>query len=590
MSIATKPRAIEPEPSPAWQGTEPPQAGQLEHAKAIQVNILSVVPSPTNPRKTYDKAALDELTKSIEKWGVFQPLLIRPWPQTVKLPKDVLGAPIEAISGGEDWAWYELVSGERRLRAASVAGLTSVPALVRELSDDEVLEVQLIENLQRADLHPLEEAEGYRRMIAAGFDLARVADRIGRSVKHIYDRQKLLALTKASQQLFRGDQITLGHAIILARLSAADQARAIGNAKAPGPLFALERLLWDPRGDAKDRAEPFAGLKAITPRELQAWVDKHVRFDPQMFEPMLFPETVQVLAPAKEKAEKIIPITHDHYIDPAAKNEGERTYGPMSWRRADGKAGSKPCPHAVTGVIVVGFGRGEAFRVCLAKKSCSVHWADEQKAAKKRTAEVASSGKTGAARQKLQEQKAAAARKQQEDVRARWKKAAPAILEAVAAAVRVAPAKATGQLAEIVVQECLDWRQAPKAGSLVPRGKSAEDLVRHAAFLVLSREVLDEYLAPSEFPKRAKALGIDITAILERVSPVAAAAKATAKSKPGVEARCRECNCTEDDACDDNGKPCSWVEAPDPKTGRGLCSACQAPAPRKAASAKKGRP
>ncbi|HKQ00518.1 MAG TPA: ParB/RepB/Spo0J family partition protein [Actinomycetes bacterium] len=509
-----------------------------------ELAIDSIREWPTNPRRAFGD--LTELTESIRKAGVLQPVLARPVPKQ-----------------GKDGKAHELVFGHRRYRAAQAAGLGTIPAMVREMTDIEVLEAQLIENCQRTDIHPLEEAQGYFQLVTTrggGYDAARIAERVGRSVAYVYDRLKLLRLTKQAQELFLAGHITAGHAVILARLKPEDQKRAIGE-PGEGPLLYEESLLWDPNEDDGD--EPPLRLKAISVRELQAWVDKNVRFDTEAVEPMLFPATAQTITEAREEAEKIVPITHDHHVTPEAKPEdGSRTYGPMSWRRADGREKSKTCAHAVTGVIVVGYGRGEAFKVCIDKKKCQVHWGEEQKAAKKRASAASKGGKTGEDRWEIQRRRDEAAEKREAAARDRWKKAAPAILEAVAAAVKKASPRAGGLLGELLVQGIWPKHYGPPP-KLVSRGSTAEDLVRHVAFLILASEASDSWRAPREFPKRAKAFGIDVRKILDQVVP-----------EEAPEPACRECGCTESNACEGG---CSWVE-PD------LCSAC---APAKPAKAKK---
>lgn len=191
------------------------------------------------------------------------------------------------------------------------------------------------------------------------------------STKYVYDRMKLCALVEPLRKVFLADGITSGHAIILARLSAVDQRRCMDAADG---LFDAERGLYSTGAERKSRSV----------RELQGWVDKHVRFDAGAADPMLFPDTIQVVTEAKEAEEKIIPITYEHYIPPEAR-EG-RTFGPRSWKRADGGVGrdncgrskkSKPCAHAVTGFVAVGRDRGEAFKVCVARDRCRIHWGQE---------------------------------------------------------------------------------------------------------------------------------------------------------------------------------------------------------------------
>jgi ParB/RepB/Spo0J family partition protein len=495
------------------------------HGATFQpVPLTALRESPTNPRKHFK--AIEELTASIQSKGLLTPLLVRP------LPASSWRTPTAPL--------YEIVAGHRRYRAAKAAGVAEVPVLVRELTDAEVIEIQVIENNQREDVHPLEEAEGYRQLMeTAKYDVARIAERVGRSVKYVYDRVKLLALTKAAQQLFLDGTITAGHAILLARLKPADQARAIGDPKdeyRDGGLLTSESLLWDP----EEQGRPAAAVKPVSVRELQAWIDKHVKFEKFEADPMLFPETVQTVTAAKEQAEKVVQITHEFYIDPETRDAKERIYFPRSWTRADGKHGSKPCDRAVTGVVVVGPARGEAFRVCVDKKGCTKHWAKEQREAKHRATAATAGGRTGEERWKIEEERRRQEQARLEAERARWKKAEPAILDALAAAVKKASTKAGGLLADLVLRRCRMNYQARNldTGRYVARGTTAEDFVRHAAFVVLTDELL-EWSAPQDFPKRAKAFNLDVRKIVDQVAPppTPEPAEAAAKSKAGKKAK-----------------------------------------------------
>jgi len=469
--------------------------------------LTRLVESKTNPRRAFDGEAQRELTESIKTKGVLVPLLVR------------------SVNGR-----FEILVGARRFRSAKAAGLTDVPARVVVLSDQEALEIQIIDNLQRQDLHPLEEAHGYQQLLATGYEIARIAERVGRSVKYIYDRVKLLSLTKAAQDAFLKGQMTAGHAILLARLTPAEQKRAME--REGGGLFTGEHLLWDP-------AEQGAGEEAVKPvsvREFQGWIDQHVKFDRAAADPMLFPETVGTLAKATEAAEKVVQITHEHYVQPEARDGKERIYGPRSWKEVKGKKG---CLKAVTGVIVAGPGRGEAFKVCIDKKGCKVHWAAEQKDSKQRARAVSRSGKTGEDRYERERQLAAQQRTREEAEAARWKKARPQILTAVAAAVKKASPRSGGFLAEIILERFQpDYGRPRDAGDYVARGTTAEDLVRHAAFCALVAE-LAEWDAPREFPKRAKAFGLDVKKIVDEVAPAPKVEKAvvqTAGKKKGKRA------------------------------------------------------
>ncbi len=467
------------------------------------LTLERIQPSKTNPRRSFDGPAMHELVESVKRHGVLQPILVRP------------------VDGH-----YEIVAGERRYRAAKTACAATIPVTVRTLSDQEALELQCIENLQRQDLHQLEEAEGYRQLLALkGYDAARIAERVGRSVKYIYDRIKLLQLIEPIRKVFLEGRITAGHAILLARLTPKDQTRVIG--KGPddlGGLWQGQRLLWSDREDEQD------DRKAVSVRELEAWIDEHVRFDPAKADEFLFPETTKTVTVAREQAEKVVSITHDNYVQESARTN-ERIIGPRSWTRADGSRGAKRCDYAVTGVIVVGFGRGEAFKVCINKEKCKAHWPQFHKDRAERAKEAAKGGGTAEERWKKQEKQREADQVREKAERARWEQARPAILKAVAEAVKKLPAKANSLIGRIVLGEIRE-HNTPHLASYVPLGTTAEDLLRHAAFKALASEVGNSWSAPREFPKRAKLLGIDVKKILDEAAPVEKPVHTSAPADP----------------------------------------------------------
>ena len=176
-------------------------------ALPVALPVESICASPTNPRKHFDQAKLNELASSIEKHGVLQPILTRPLPASNKQAVGVL---------------YEIVCGERRWRAAKLAGLVEMPAFWRELGDQEVLEIQIVENLQREDVHPLEEAEGYERLMKDyGYQAEQLADKIGKSKAYIYARLKLTALCPAARKAFYADDLNPSTALLVARIPVA---------------------------------------------------------------------------------------------------------------------------------------------------------------------------------------------------------------------------------------------------------------------------------------------------------------------------------------------------------------------------------
>jgi ParB family chromosome partitioning protein len=169
---------------------EAPAEGQRA-AGITEIPVEVVKANPDQPRRRFDEAELDELAQSIREKGVLQPILVRP-----------------AVFAGQ----YQIVAGERRWRAAQRAGVRTIPALVRSLSDEEVLEIAIVENVQRADLSPLEEAEGYRTLVDKfGRTQAQVADTVGKSRVHVANALRLLQLPESVQAMVRDGRLTPGH-------------------------------------------------------------------------------------------------------------------------------------------------------------------------------------------------------------------------------------------------------------------------------------------------------------------------------------------------------------------------------------------
>ena len=171
------------------------EAPIAEGERAVGLSELPVDvirPNPNQPRRHFDEAELEELCQSIREKGVLQPILVRP-----------------AMYAGQ----YEIVAGERRWRAAQRTGVRSIPALVRSLSDVEVLEIAIVENVQRADLSPIEEAEGYKALMERfGRTQAQVAETVGKSRVHVANALRLMQLPEAVQVMLREGRITAGHA------------------------------------------------------------------------------------------------------------------------------------------------------------------------------------------------------------------------------------------------------------------------------------------------------------------------------------------------------------------------------------------
>lgn len=176
------------------------------------VKLAGLCRSPTNPRRSFPADKMAEMADSVGKHGILQPVLLRAWPFGQATPDgdSTLVHPIPA---------YEIVAGERRCRAALLAGIEDIPAIIRELSDNEVLEIQIIENLQREEVHPLEEAEGFQLLMErTGFSAEEIADKVGRSKAYVYARLKLCALGQAGREAFRAGQLNASTALLIARI------------------------------------------------------------------------------------------------------------------------------------------------------------------------------------------------------------------------------------------------------------------------------------------------------------------------------------------------------------------------------------
>jgi len=173
-----------PQASVPVQGDLPPTTG------IVRIPVEHVLRDPSQPRKTFDETKLRELAESIRTQGVIQPVLVR-----------------------RDGSDYRLIAGERRWRAAQLAGLHEIPALVRDVTAAEAFELALVENLQRTDLNPLEEAEGYRRLIQEfGLTQDQVGERVGRDRTSVANALRLLQLPDGVKELLASGALGMGHA------------------------------------------------------------------------------------------------------------------------------------------------------------------------------------------------------------------------------------------------------------------------------------------------------------------------------------------------------------------------------------------
>lgn len=177
------------------------------------IPLSAIYPSITNPRKRFNETDLQELAESIKQHGVMQPILVRP-------------INVEAVRvGAADYPIYEIVAGERRYRASKLAGIETIPAIERELDDLETLQLQIIENLQRSDLHPLEEAQGFKALLdnkdAKSWNADQLAEKVGKSRSYIYASLKLCELSTYAQDMFLDGKFGRETALLIARIPGA---------------------------------------------------------------------------------------------------------------------------------------------------------------------------------------------------------------------------------------------------------------------------------------------------------------------------------------------------------------------------------
>ena len=350
--------------------------------RSVPISVL--VESATNPRKRFDEKNLEELAASMQAQGVLAPLLVRELEENK----------------------YEVVAGARRLRAAKLAELEALPIRVVKLTDAEAIEVLVVENLQREDIHPLEEALGFRSLLELGeptYTIANISARAGKSEAYVYGRIKLTDLIPPVAEAFLKDRITIGHALLIAKLPASQQQEAFA---------AAFRGMWTSEGNSQ---------VLIPVRELAAWIESNILlqlasapFDKQDetlvseagscgncpkrtgFNKLLFADVrkdsctdplcfrskidahVKKTLETKPKLVQIssawntregAPLGRNRYLEleiKKPKTNGTRTKQP---------AGERPCDKMAEAIVMDGGKRGQLVKVC-ADPTCRVHHPD----------------------------------------------------------------------------------------------------------------------------------------------------------------------------------------------------------------------
>jgi ParB family chromosome partitioning protein len=222
------------------------------------VDVERITPNPEQPRLALDAVSLDELAASIREHGVLQPILVRP------------------LDGGE----YQLIAGERRWRASKAAGLDTIPALVEEIDDDTALEISIIENLQREDLSPLDEAAMYDRMVREhGYSVRRLAQKLGKDKGYLENRLRLADAPEEVRELVSLRKDTLSHAYELLKVEDPKKRKRLAAQVARGELTLIK--LRDriegrparsaPAGPFPDDQEPVAAEDEMADEAQAAW-------------------------------------------------------------------------------------------------------------------------------------------------------------------------------------------------------------------------------------------------------------------------------------------------------------------------------
>ncbi len=300
------------------------------------IPIEGLLESSTNPRKSFDKEGLEELAASIKEKGILQPLLVR-------------FVPAEKVGGASVSEHYEIIAGARRYRAAKKAGLEEVPAIVRQLDDDQVLEAQVIENLQRENVAPVEEARGFQQLVDRGHKVEELAEKIGKSARYVYARLELVKLSEPILKALDDGKITPSHAQLIATLpKGEDQKKALDHCFVESYQSGTEdseELLVEP-----DHKEDLKGLVSV--RDFQKTVS-----------------AMKVGSDIVGHLECLKSGGYKAFLVANGWSHGRQVLSQGRWK----KQGKKPCKFPAKGVMVDGADRGKIFDIC-ATTNCTQHF------------------------------------------------------------------------------------------------------------------------------------------------------------------------------------------------------------------------
>lgn len=455
-------------------------------------------PSSNPRRKPVPAARVTEIAESMRKFHVLEPLIVR------LIGKGSTTPPTSKS--------YQVVAGDTRQKAAIEAGLIEVPCIVRELNDLDMLELQLIENVQRNDMHPVDEGEAFKRLIdGKKYTAETLAKTIGKSVRWVYNRLEFTKLIPDVRQAFLDEQITATHAELLARLTAAQQKEAFKDG------------LFHQRFDFEHSTEDDKARHVVSVRALTDWIAGNVRLpiESEIVQREL-PEVADAIAEVAKQgpAARVLQVSRETYVYGNNKKLLEGVLLGDQWRAADST--KQRCEHVEKAVIVYGRDQGKVLLVCT-DKTCAKHW--PELVARKATS-AAGTGESAAERARRIKANAAAAKRQaaQEKAaiaaRARFARLKPALQKAALTAVSALTTVPSSVFAAMLARERIKSCKPADLPKVMVQ-KAVGDVFRYAH-------------GPYDLPQMtrwAKLLGVNVAAIEKQLQPKPAAKKGVTDPK-----------------------------------------------------------
>jgi ParB family transcriptional regulator, chromosome partitioning protein len=357
----------------------------------VNVPLAQLVESSTNPRKTFDEEKLEELAESIRSKGVLSPLLTR------------------RVNGH-----FEIVSGARRYRAAQRAGLSEVPARIADLSDEEALETQIVENVLRADVHPFEEAQGFRALLdreGGGYTIEKISAKTGKNAAYIAKRIRLLDLIPPVAEAFTAGHIGIEHALLIAKLGADAQEKAFAHCfdgyyaandseRSVVPVSRLQAWIAQniylslksvPFSKDDESLVPEAGSCANCPKRTgynrllfsEVREDSDSCADAACFNRKLDAHIAQRIS----KTPNLVQISENYNTTGETPILPRRNYVEVVTRKSkkgkEARPEEKLCGHLTPAIHADGVDKGRLVKVC-ADPACKIHFGDRQQEEKQR--------------------------------------------------------------------------------------------------------------------------------------------------------------------------------------------------------------